>query len=179
MSLLDEVDIRDPRYEKALRERISIGPRGRYVNYKDAMELTKAFQPADPTNPKKDFLRELRLAVIDELGLNAGAEERVKAYTAVGTPLDKLHGVDGFMTIKTEDGAEVAVTFDVTLRDKAYKKADLVIGEPPNPHEDEEGYLKLIEEYAAQIADKFKQKTGRFKKRPSRTFGPTHDTVQP
>jgi len=157
LSLLGDADVRNPRYDQAVRDRVRIGEGGRpYMTYRDAMELAMQFQPGDPTNPARDFLREVRLAIIEELKIPAGGEDRIKAYTAVGTPLDQLHGVDGFFVI-TKEGVQVPVTIDVTLREKG-PRADLFVGTLPDSREDEERYLQIIEEIAVFIVSKFHER---------------------
>jgi hypothetical protein len=158
--LLGTAEINDPKYADEVRKIVKeIGKP--YIPYRQALELVKNFQSGDPTNPKKDFLRELRLAVADKLGLETDEDlEGLRAYTAVGTPLDILHGVDGFISFGAPDKKEGIVTFDVTLQEDKQTgggKADLIIGDLPDPDEDEAGYLAAIEKVAEQIARKFQR----------------------
>lgn len=115
-------------------------------NKEKIIEVVKKYQNFVPTNPSPDFLRELRLAIIDELGLEGKEMDRVKAYSTLGSPLDVI-GIDGFLTWKV-NGKEAIVTFDATLRkeklEEFFGEADIVFGELPDPKEDEEGYLKAI-----------------------------------
>ncbi len=125
-------------------------------NNKDKLiEIVKKYQRFDPTNPSVDFLRELRLAVIDELNLKTPKEmDKVKAYSALDTPLDAI-GIDGFVTLKIND-REAVVTFDATLRKEKLeelREADIVFGELPDSVEDEEGYLKAISELAEKAVN--------------------------
>jgi hypothetical protein len=128
-----------------------------YLPYNKSIELVKRLQPWDPTNPTRDFLRELRLALIEELGIEAGQENDVKVYTAVGSPLDLKHGVDAFIEVTTEEGRQRVirrVTLDISLnpRKASGHKADVVITEEiPPPEENEDKYLARVAETAKQM----------------------------
>lgn len=116
-------------------------------------DLVKKHQRFDPTNPNKDFLRELRLAVIDSLGIESEKDmEKVKVYTSVASPLDTV-GFDGFITYE-ERGEEHMVTLDATLDKKKFEtrdsRADVVFTELPDSKENEAAYLSQIEELAEQ-----------------------------
>jgi hypothetical protein len=150
--IFGEVDTRDPRYAAELKK-MGVG-QNTYLPFAKSVELVKKFQPSDPTDPKKDFLRELRLAIIGRLGIeDDDAMDAIGVYTAVGTPLDKFHGVDAFVS-ETADGNETIVTLDATLRPEKIAeggKADIIIGDMPSPEEDEDAYLKAVESYAERI----------------------------
>jgi|GEM_PF-1148674 len=179
--LLGEVRISMPEYIAAFRKRSA---EGGYVKYADAIELAKRFQPADPTNPDKDFARELRMAIADRLiadGVITEAErDRVKYFTAVKTPLDILHGVDAFVELDRPNGRPERVTLDLSLRDeKVVGKADLVVRAQDIPDDPEnESYLPSIGTYAERIARRLEEEAGRTK--PGRasglTGGPRRDT---
>lgn len=135
----------------------------KYVNYGDALNLARGFQPGDPTNPSADFLRELRLAVLEKLDIeDEGQAELISAYTAVGTPLDILHGVDGFIIVSHE-GYDIPITFDATLRrekleERGAQKADILIGDVPEANENESKYLAQIDKVAGEIVRKIYMK---------------------
>lgn len=126
---------------------------GRLERLEDLYDLVKLAQDGDPTNPKKDFARELRLAVADELNVEEEGLEGLRFYTAVGTPLDNL-GVDAFVECRAKNGLDYRVTLDITMnRDKVESghRADVIVGELPDPEDD--GYLEAVESYAKKIAD--------------------------
>lgn len=131
----------------------------KYVGYDDAMSLARGFQPGDPTNPSADFLRELRLSVLEKLGIeDEGQAELISAYTSVGTPLDVFHGVDGFIVVSHE-GYDIPITFDATLRrekleERGTQKADILIGDVPDPNENESKYLAQIDKVAGEAVSK-------------------------
>jgi hypothetical protein len=154
--LFGKADIQNPEYRKEL-DRLR-KPDG-YFTYKDAVDLAKKFQTWDPANPDKEFLRELVVALQDKLNIDIEKNpDAVGAYSALKTPLDVLHGVDAFLTVK-RDGKEEIVTLDATLnKDKQRQghKADFVIGDEfPDVAEDEDGYLQAIDSLAGKIALRF------------------------
>jgi hypothetical protein len=127
-------------------------------NKKDQIiEIVKKYQKFDPTNPNTDFLRELRLAIADELGLHEIEEmEKIKVFSAIRSPLDVI-GIDGFVTWQI-NGKEIVVTLDASLREKEFGEADIIFGELPDPKENEEDYLKEIEKIARKVAKIFKSR---------------------
>ncbi|MFH2063175.1 MAG: hypothetical protein ABIJ46_03425 [bacterium] len=156
--MLGEVDVSSPEYEKLLKK-LSDKDRPGYIGRRQALQLVKESQPGDPENPDRLFLKDLLLEIQDRLE-KAGTTAEVRAYTAVGTPLDHLHGIDAFITAVTEDGKEHLCTIDVTLdRDKLKSghKADLIVGKLPDPtscERQEDDYLKRIERIADQAIAK-------------------------
>ncbi len=123
--------------------------------FKKSVEFVKKFQPEDPTNPKSDFARELRLAFAEKLNLEKEEEiECLNIYTCVDSPLD-AHGIDFFISYQADHGREkeFIVTFDITKNPKkdVSENADLLIGDLPDPNDsdfNEEEYLHLIDGYA-------------------------------
>jgi hypothetical protein len=94
-----------------------------YVPYREAMDRVKQFQPWNPADPPSRALNDLHALVCEELGARAYSE--VKCYTAVGSPLDRFHGVDSFI----EKGGAVA-TIDLTANSKKdVHKADIILHE--------------------------------------------------
>lgn len=146
---IGEVDVQNPAYLTAVS--VAQRPDG-YVTFRAALRLAKQHQPWDPTNPQKDFSRDLRLEVIDRLGLATETYDRVKCYTAVGTPFDILHGVDGFLELEDPATRTVRrVTFDLSLRDKGGQKADLLIPELPDPQGEETAYLSAVKQHGEAV----------------------------
>lgn len=149
-------------YQEALLKDLRANPETGYLSYNTAMELIKKFQPGDKeavTNPQRDFMRELRLSVLEKMNLSEEDEKKtdnLKSYTAVGSPLDIFHGVDAFLTFKDENKKKTAVvTIDISLRQKVQFKADICeYGEIPPPEEDEGEYLKRIEHLAEQVTER-------------------------
>lgn len=158
--LFGQADVRNPEYQKALKA-AGADPRTGYLPFGKAVELAQKFQPGDPTNPKKDYLRELLFAVQEKLDIDPDDEpDSVRAYTAVGTPLDKFHGVDAFISKKGER-KDILVTLDATLRPEKINegwKADLMVGDLPSAEEDEDAYLQAIDDMAEKIAAKIREK---------------------
>jgi hypothetical protein len=135
-----------------------------YVSFRDAVEAVKMAQPwEDPANPETDFLRELRLAIADKLGIgdDESALGRLRIFTAIGSSLDVLHRVDGFVEYEKEPGnLPLRAYFDLTQDSKNPKKNAVrergilvidtnAIGEPEH---DEARYLEAITDIAERIA---------------------------
>lgn len=146
---IGEVDVRNPAYLAAVAS--AQRPDG-YVPFRAALRLAKQHQPWDPTQPEKEFSRDLRLEIIDRLDLDVEAYDRVKCYTAVGTPFDVLHGIDGFIEIEDPATRTVRrITFDLSLRDKGGQKADLLIPELPDPQGEEAAYLSAVKRHGEAV----------------------------
>ena len=161
-SLFGEIKKNNPKYLEAYKK---AGPDVKgYLPFDKAFDLVKEFQPGDPTNPKAAFLRNLRIAVIDALGLTEDADvERVKAYTAVGSPLDHWHSADAVIEVEsTEKGQRsFRITLDATLDEKKEGRpsgADILIGELPDELDDKKKYLDAIDELGKRIATILKSK---------------------
>lgn len=138
--------------------RAAVDKRG-YMTPGDAMGLIRKFTKGDPTNPSQPFARELRLAVIEQLGLEDEQDmDRVRFFSAVGTPLDVFHGIDGWIEFVPDQGPPRIVTLDVTLDPgKEEHKADIIVQEVPDPSEDEKRFLALVyNTYAPQVAQKLR-----------------------
>lgn len=134
-----------------------------YITRERAIELIRQYTKEDPTNPSKPFAKELRLAVIDQLGLEDDEDlDRIRFYSAVGTPLDVFHGVDGWIEFCSETGFPIMVTLDVTkdpervVEKKEQGKVDLIILEMPDPSEDEKGFMNAVDISAREIARRMK-----------------------
>lgn len=140
-------------YRSALLKLQEKSKKNGYVGFNDSVDLVKKFQPWDPTNPGKDFARDLRIEVIDRLNLAKEEDmEKVRFYTAVGSPLDVFHGVDAFLEYADKEGEIHRVTFDLSLdsEKEERRKADLVVKELSDPQTETEKYLEEV----AQIAEK-------------------------
>jgi len=158
---IGEVDTTSREYQKELKKlqegAAEEGVINGFIPREKAIELAKKFQPFDPTHPNKPFARDIRISLLDlMIGKNmiTDSEEdqdRVKFYTAVGTPLDKFHGTDAFIEFKNSDDKKYLITFDLTVRKNISKaKSDVIVFELPDPNIEEEKikYLASIEKYA-------------------------------
>ncbi|MEA3249857.1 MAG: hypothetical protein U9Q03_05935 [Patescibacteria group bacterium] len=156
-SLFGEADVRGDEYDAEMK-RLGADEQS-HLKFGPALELVKKFQPSDDAeNPSRPFFNDLRIEIVDVLE-EFGVEADVRAYTAVGTPLDKYHGTDAFVEIEV-GGQEVIVTFDATLNPDKLQgghKADLMVGDMPDPlddSEEEDKYLDEIRTLAIQAANK-------------------------
>jgi hypothetical protein len=96
-----------------------------YIPYQQAMRLARAAQPYDPCAPSRDGARKLHGAVAKELKKVLGLVEdrELRFYTAVRTPLDDLHQVDGWFEFEGW-----VITIDLTISDrKDQAKANVVV----------------------------------------------------
>ena len=117
-----------------------------YKKYEAAIEDVKNDYPGNPSDPRPSFANDLHAEVVEALGLDDKYDE-VQFYTAVGSSLDRYHGVDAFFEY---NGGRV--TLDVTknpAKAGGYK-ADLMIGE------EEFEYPSRRKEKAKEIADELK-----------------------
>ena len=151
------------RYEEALKrvtERLHRTQNLSYLPFRDALGLTKEVQEGDPIAPKKRFMRDIREAVARKLGLDDEAARNVGIYSAVGTPLDGYHGVDAFIEWKNTKGESKIATLDVTVNQEKLAenraKADVLIGEVPDPEENLKSYHALIDHIAEQAVLRLK-----------------------
>jgi len=157
-----KVDTKNPEYQQALKkaqeEEAKEGVKSGYIRFRKALELARKFQPADPTNPNKYFSRDLRIALQDLLSLKTEEEmDRVKFYTAAGTPLDTFHGVDAFLEYEDERKQTHRATFDFTANPhKQVYKSDIMVlkNELPDPDLESQKYLEKIEGYAKEVFSK-------------------------
>ena len=158
---IGEIDTKTPEYQKELKKlqeaAAEEGAKNGFVPFEKALELARKFQPFDPTHPNKPFARDIRISLLDLMinkGLITETEENqdsVKFYTAIKTPLDTFHGIDGFIEFKDKDGKKYSATFDLTLNSKKQGyKSDIIVTELPDPNlkEDKMRYLATIEQYA-------------------------------
>ncbi len=161
------IDTSNPEYQKALRlaqeKEAKSGKEGGYLRFRTALELVKQFQPGDPTNPQKPFSREIRIALQDLLRLETPEDyDRIKFYTAVGTPLDTFHGVDAFVEFEKENPQTKKVdvyraTFDFTTNPKKQGyKSDIIVQEKelPDPKLESDDFLTAIQNFAEKAAKK-------------------------
>jgi len=137
-------------------EKLPRGERRRFRSDEDVFRLFKEHYKGDPTDPKGIHAKELRGALIDALDLGEEEFDNVEFYSALGIAvIDHMMGVDGFFEFKDHDGNSRRVTIDVTMkRSKDSPKADIVIGELPDANQEGEDYIRAIDDYAVQIAQR-------------------------
>ena len=157
------VDTKNPEYQKELAK---VAKPNEFVFFRDAIRLVKKFQPHDPGNPERPFARELRMEIIEQLDLLEEKDmDKVKFYTAIGTPLDKWHSIDGFFEIEQENGPPIMITLEATTITEEEKikrgqeiKADIVISEKELDLGNEKTLPEKISGVAKEIVEVFKSK---------------------
>ncbi len=121
------------------------------MNYRNSLKWVKEHQPekdfSKPETLDSEQLSQLKSAVSSKV---PDVDKVLRFYTAVGSTLDILHGVDGLFEL-----GEYIVTVDLTLNpNKIEGKADVII-----LADEEEGLNeKAIQIASSEIAEKFKQK---------------------
>ncbi|KKQ00903.1 MAG: hypothetical protein UW15_C0038G0004 [Parcubacteria group bacterium GW2011_GWC1_44_10] len=134
-----------------------------YVSWEDSLKLVRKFSPYDPTDPhNKPLLNDLRIAFIDELGFTKEKDmNRVKIFTAVGSPLDVWHGIDAFIEVEDGNGrTSKIIGFDAKemadsseTREHVHdKKADIIIfmKDVPDAEAESKKYVAKMEEVAKE-----------------------------
>ena len=119
-------------------------------------------RPERATDPDRPLLRDLRLAVAEGLELASDTDmERVAVFTAVGSPIDKHLGIDGFFRIRAADRSQPAiyVTFDYTINEyKDKTRADVLIREVPDPDLAEAAYVAATDRAGAEVVNEYRRK---------------------
>jgi len=96
---------------------------GGYVPYNKSIANVKKFQPWNPSDPSSLAANDLHALVVEALGIDDYSA--VSFFTAIGSPLDIFHGIDGFVEWKG-----VVVTIDITANPlKIEHKADIILHE--------------------------------------------------
>lgn len=120
-----------------------------YLVYREAFKDARGRQPGDPTDPKADFAYEVLIRIEEILSL----EGRVRYYTAVGTILDRKHGVDAWFEI---DGGRMATIDLTTGRSKGKETTDIdfpVPGDGLDRTVNEQEFLGHAEALAERVVD--------------------------
>jgi len=141
------------------KEKIKISPLENYMSFQEAMSLVKKMQPyEDPSDPEPRFANDLHATIADKLGLED--YKNLHFYTAVGSHLDKWHGVDAFVEMKVDKFRSITVTLDVTTNPNKGDdyKADVVFlmpreGLDPKISDDKARYQDTIEDVSGKIVD--------------------------
>ncbi len=138
-------------FESAVFKKCTGETSDKYMSYKDSMDWVRKHQPKkDLRNPEavdSPQFSKLKLEISAKL---PKVDEVLKFYTAIGSVLDTMHGIDGFFELGNS-----IVTVDLTLNErKEVAKADVVILADKNL-----GMTDEVIEYAStKIVEKFKEK---------------------
>ena len=135
-----------------------------YITYDQAMDLVKDFQPfQDPTDPYENrFPQDVHATLADLLKLQNFSQLRY--YTAIDSPLDRLHSVDAFFELDLGNGQCMRVTLDMTQNpNKEDYKADVVFQWPREglsyeDPDDKSFWKDKVQEIAYQLFEVFGQK---------------------
>ena len=132
-----------------------------YLTYASSLEVVKATQGNnDPTDPEWPFANDLHATIAQELCPDA--YDQLKFYTAIGSPLDFYHGVDGVIEFSVEGGDALLVTIDVTTNpEKDAYKADIIVQVPFDGLDrevDKDQYGEAVIAAAQQVIEALKLK---------------------
>lgn len=131
-----------------------------YIPYRKVMSMLKDMQPFDPSEPEPDFAYTVHSIVYDSLGIDASD---LKFYTAVKSPFDFFHGVDGWFEIN-KDGKKTLVTVDVTLNfnKEDGHKANIVFLVPNGGLDrkvDKDQFMEYSKNLAGEVIEFFNNQT--------------------
>lgn len=139
------------------------------VSYEEALADVKANQKDDLDNPRATFANELRIELLDQLGLVEREDwKRLRYYTAVGSAFDTQYRCDAFFEFDRESNPEldpntIRITIGVTTNpDKAKRlhlKTDVEFLVPPDGFDGTENeFDDIIYQAAEAIVSKILQK---------------------
>ncbi|MBU0612384.1 hypothetical protein KKB10_00045 [Patescibacteria group bacterium] len=128
-----------------------------YQPYQQAIKTVREGQPGDPSDPEARFANDLHATIAEILKLENYSQ--LKFFTAVGSTLDRFHGVDGFFELQADPSSSestIIVTLDITMNPQKgdQYKADHIIEIPTDgldPKEDKEAFTALVKTTAQQI----------------------------
>lgn len=130
-----------------------------YFSKRNSFEVLKDMQPFDdPTEPDPDFANAVHCYVFEGLEIDA---KDLRFYTAVKSPLDRFHKVDGWFEIG-EGRKTTMVTVDLTLNPKKGEyKADIVFLVPEGGLDrkvDKKQFIQYSEKLAEEVIEFFKER---------------------
>jgi len=124
--------------------------------FEPSMDFVKKFQPKETwtegnsNRPQIKLAGDLYDAICRWLAVKPDDPENgLRFYTAVGSPLDYIHGVDAFFQFG-ETRVLIDVTKNVKNKQRADSEHDTIIMEPLSEHPTQ--YKKDIQSYAEQIS---------------------------
>lgn len=118
-----------------------------YVPFKKAMAIVKESQPGDPSDPSSLVMNDLQALICESLGEEDYSQ--VKIYTAVGSSLDRWHGIDVF--VQWREISFVTIDLTVNVR-KDEHKADIILHDTDVYTADGKVNRKRLDEIAHDMA---------------------------
>lgn len=119
-----------------------------YLQFKKSIEFIKKFYAQDPHNPAKPAANFLFQALAKKLNIDP---VQLSFYSAIDTPLDKFHGIDGFFELEN-----IRISLDVTANPKKEdtdenSNVDVVLHELPDPTKEPAEFTRAIDSYAQEL----------------------------
>ncbi|OGF61936.1 hypothetical protein A2926_00430 [Candidatus Giovannonibacteria bacterium RIFCSPLOWO2_01_FULL_44_40] len=161
--LFGKVRTGDPHYQKEARDCLAItDPQAREIC---AIRLIRKRQPSDPKNPKKLVMKDLLFETAAFLDLKSKEElERLEVLTTIDSIADFVCHADLITLLKERNSDSFRIAkldyskHPKTLEDPESSKADLLVGDIPDPAENPRAYKERIIEIAQHNAKILKTK---------------------
>jgi hypothetical protein len=133
------------------------GKEDMYLPYDDSVFIVKKCQPSPESI--KPFAQALRNKLLEKFNM-AHDDEKIKFFTAVDSPLDLFHGVDGFIELKVGLTTYLRVTYDITANpQKNTCSADILIDVPESGLEiNTKEFEQKVEKIATETREILKSK---------------------
>ena len=127
-----------------------------YLPFQKSIEFIKKFYAQDPHNPQKPVAQALFQTLFKKLNLKDAKE--LSFYSAIDTPLDTFHGIDGFFECEN-----VQITIDLTANPKKEDSednvnVDIVLHELPDPSKEPSDFKKELDDYTNDMVKMFSSK---------------------
>jgi hypothetical protein len=148
-----------------------------YVPLKKGMALVREHYKGDPMAPDKPFANQLRMAIVEGLGLDESDDpeesDRVRFYSSVGSgALDFKHGVDGWFELVPSKldrrGRSIVLMIDVTRRDEddkpddSYQDDRMVVSRVPDASDGSKEFMDIVyDQYGAKAVKKIRHQIDR------------------
>ncbi len=145
---------------------------GGYIPFEESRAFVEKAYPLDPHNPAKPFAKELRLKIARALGLHTKEElSRIRLYSALNSPLDRLHGIDAYFIYDDPYAGEIVITIDETenpskIDETSATKTDILMhGVVAEPELDKGLFTQSVAHWAEEISRIIKRKVAEHKRR--------------
>lgn len=130
-----------------------------YLPFNKSIELIKKFYTQDPHNPSKPVAKDLFQALLKKLKIEN--PQQLSFYSAIDTPLDTFHGIDGFF-----ECGDIRLAIDLTANPRKEDEednpsVDFILHRLSDKKDDEYLYNEGLEEAVNALIKIFKEKKAR------------------
>jgi hypothetical protein len=132
---------------------------GEYLEFKDSLKFVRTHQrPGNPENPREFFPHDLLNYLRTDGELKEALPGAVYRFdTALGSPLDRFHGIDAIIECKPDpEGKVFVVTLDVTTnpnKEGGYKADVIIILDKDGLDPTDEDYKEIVAKYGEEIKE--------------------------